>query len=468
MKPNVSAANTPAAGSTLSCQRAAAVLRGLEKNELSVTSEEIEEILKLGLAVEADPDDLALHQWLAPVVGAFAQRSVDDPDARAGLAAALRQTEEELQKDWYRMKASKAELATREQDRATMRRAVAHLADPHVIDAMRGLAARSREIAPGAGWVTCEPLGSEVYALTHKGWRVRRQLKIRLERFGEVALTEFVRAFEKNEAKMQAFAGQIGTLSANVGYVRKNREHVVIGLMKTGAPVAEALGAYRAGLAAANQAPDVAVTCARNSATFGSPAQAAQRLAEAQAALRHAGFPNTPVAMGAAKALLAFDPPAAGVARFSELCARLGHMLGGGDALYKLAARLMPAHGTPSLVVRRAVQAATLLRQHPSRANPAHRDVRAASAALASMVRDDAALPALVARFREIEYELVRAGVSSPAQVEADALECVACPGTPFEVVDTVSSLITQLAQGRRGDRSDVAVAVAFAKRFTL
>lgn len=452
----------------MNCRRAAAVLRGLEKNELSVTSAEIEELLKLRLALEADPDDLALYHWLAPIVLEHARRSVDDPHAAAGLSLVLRQTEEELQKDWYRMKASKTELAAKENARVIMRRALAHLEDPHVMADVGKVSACGREMAPGAGWVTCEALGSEMYALTHKGWRVRRQLKIRLERFGESDLDAFLRAFDKNEAKMRAFASEVGLVSQNVGYVRKNREQVVIGLMKTGAPAPQALDAYRAGLHAANQAPDVAVTCVRNAATFGSPAHAAHRLAEAQAALRNAGFPATPIVMGAAKSLLAFQPPAAGVPRFREIAARLGHMLGGADVVYKLTARLMPAHGTPSDVVRRAVNAATLLQQNQSRANPWSREVRVPSVALASMVRDDAALPALVARFREIEVELVRAGVSMPGQAEADALECVACAGTPYEVVDSVAALIAQLAAGRRTDRSDVAVAVAFAKRFTL
>lgn len=452
----------------MNCERAVALLRGLEKNELSVTSEEIEELLKHGLALEADPDDVATFQWLAPVVAQYARRSVDDAHAAQGLAQVLRETEEELQKDWYRIKTSNAVLAEREQSRVTMRRALALLGDPRCVAAMRDLMGKARDVAPDAGWVACPALGSEVYALTHKGWRVRRQLKIRLERFGAVELEEFLRAFDKIEGKMLAFAGDINALSSNVGYVRKNREQVVIGLMKTGAPVPQALAAYQAGLRAANQAPDVAVTCARNASVAGTPAQAARLLDEARRALQQAGFPSTPVVMGAAKCLLAFTPPAAGVPRFRELCSRLAHMLGGDDLVYKMAARLMPAHGTPSDVVRRAVNAASLLRQQPSRANPQHREVRMASAALASMVRADDALPALVARFREVEHELVRAGVSGPAQAEAHALECVVCPGTPYEVVDTVSALVARLGDGRRAEPGDVAVAVAFAKRFAL
>ncbi|MBS2020021.1 MAG: hypothetical protein JST00_44580 [Deltaproteobacteria bacterium] len=451
----------------MNCQRAAEVLRGLEKNELSVTTEEIEEMLSFGLAVEVDPDDLTLAQWLAPQVQQLAQRGLDDPHAATAIAAALRQLEEELAKDWYRMKTSKAVLSAQEAERVAMRRVLAHLNDPQVMAAVRTVTERARQVAPGLPWVADNKLGSELYAMTHKGWRVRRQLKIRLDRFGEASLKAFLASFEKVENKMRTFATDVGHLSQNVGYVRKNREQVVIGLIKTGAPVPKALGAYHSVMNAAGNAPDVAVTCTRNADTFGSPTNAAHMLRQAQAALLAAGFPNTPLAMGCAKALLAFQPPAAGVPRFREIFARLQHMLGGAEITYKLTTRLMPAHGTPSDVVRRSVNAATLLTSHPSRVGN-NRDVRMSAAALASMVRDDAALRDLVVRFREIEGELVKAGVSAPAFAEGDALECVACPGTPFEVVDTVAALVAQLSAGRRSERSDVAVAVAFAKRFAL
>lgn len=450
----------------MNCQRASEVLRGLEKNELVVTSEEIEEVLGFGLAVEADPDDLTMFQWLAPQVMQYGRRAVDDPGAIESVAAGLRQLEEELAKDWYRMKTSKAILDAQELERINMRRVLAHLGDAHLMASLRTLADRTRQIAPGMQWVADNQLGSEMYALTHKGWRVRRQLKIRLERFGESSLKAFLASFDKVENKMRAFASDIGQLSQNVGYVKKNRHQVVIGLMKTGAPVPQALGAYQAGLQAAGQAPDVAVTCARNATTFGSPHHAAHMLRQAESALNQLGFASTPVMKGAAKSLLGFELRA-GAERFRDIYARLQHMLGGGELIYKMTARLMPAHGMPADVVRRTVNAATLLRQVPSRVGD-NRDVRMASAAIASMVREDAALPELVTRFREIETELVRAGVSTPASAEGDALECVACPGTSHEVVDTVSALVTQLAQGRRGERADVAVAVAFAKRFAL
>lgn len=455
------------------CQRAAAVLRGLEKNELAVTAEEVEELLALDLAVEADPDDLQLLQWLQPVVREFAGCDIDSTLAAPSLSATLRATEDELKKDWYRMKASKQELATREQGRIAMRRAIAYLDDPVVTSALRTLTTNARALAPGARYVCCEPLGSEYYAITHKGWRVRRRLEIRFDRFAAAPLKSFLATFDKTEAKMRAFSTEISTLSKNIGYVRKNREQVVIGLAKTGAPAAQALGAYQAGLRAMHDVPDVAVTCARNataagSPAFGNPAYAAQRLQAAQAALQQAGFRPTPIAIGAAKSLLAFDPPAAGTPRFVELYRRLEHALERSEIIFKYVTRLMPVAGTPEELVRRVVGTCSLLTQLPSRVNPHVREVRAAAVALASMVRRDDQVAALVARYREVEYELVHAGVSSPSTAETDALECVGCPGSPIEVVDVVAALAGQLAAGRQSERADVTIAVAFAKRFAF
>ena len=450
----------------MNCQRAAAVLRGLEKNMLDVESEEIDAILALGLALEADPDDLALLQWLQSVVREHGHTNVGDPHAREALASSLRETEERLKSDWYRIKASKEDIAQKEAARVAMRRAVAILGDGLAMAPLTKIVEDSRQLAPGAPWVACERLGSERYALTHKGWRVRGQLKMRLARFAEVPFRSFLHVFDKSEAKMLAFSNEIATLSANVGYVKKNRHQVVIGLAKASTPTAQTLASYQAALRKVEE-PHTAVTCTRSAATLGGPAKAARRLEEAQRALQRVGFPATPIVMGSAKALLGFalEP---GVLRFVEIHRRLEQAFGRGDeVLFKFTARLMPAAGMPADVVGRVVVAASsLVYQAPATERAHGRDVRAAAVALASMVRSQDAVGPIVARFRQVEAELVRAGISTLHTVEGDALECVGCAGTPQEVVGTVSALLTQLSSGRQPDRSDVAVAVAFAKRF--
>lgn len=451
----------------MNSRRALEVLRGLEKNELFAESEEIDEVLAFGLAVEADPDDLALGHWLDGVLRTHAHTSTGDPNAREALASTLRETEEQLKSDWYRIKASKTEIQKKEEDRVAMRRALAILGDTTAMAPVMKIVNDSRQLAPGARYVACERLGSERYGLTHKGWRVRGQLKTRLERFADVPLKSFLHTFDKAEAKMLAFANEIATISGNIGYVRKNREHVVIGLAKVGVPAAQAVRTYSTALQVTN-APDTAVICARNASTFGSPQEAARRLQEAQGALRRVGYPPTPIVLGAAKSLLGFalEP---GVLRFVEIHRRLQQAFGRSEEVFiKFTARLMSASGTPADVVGRVIAAASsLVYQAPARERGHPRDVRPAAVALASMVKTQDKIPEIVGRFRQIEAELVRAGISVVHNVEAHALECVACPGTPQEVVATVSALLTQLASGRQPEPSDVAIAVAFAKRFS-
>lgn len=445
----------------LTCERAAAVLRGLQKNELAFDADEIEELLALGLAVEADADDLATADWLSRTVRTLAGRDVADPAAAQALAQALAAVDEQLKGDWYRIKTSKFDLMRREEERVEMRRALAILGDRRLVARVVRILEDAKTLAPEARYYCCQALGAERYALTHKGWRVRQALELRLGRFANARFKDFLRAFDKNEAKMRAFGEEIRTFASNVGYVRKNPEQVVIGLAKIGAPAAQAIGAYHT-ILRETRVPDVAVTCTRNAAKFGGTRAAARRLAEAQAALRRAGFPPLPVVMGAAKSLLPFDPPDAGVPRYAELVQRLRQQgLGNGEQIFKFAGRLMPANGTPAQLVQRVAAARALLSRTSTTAFQDHSPV---AVALASMVRDEAAVPGVVGRFRQIEAELRRAELWGSGDV---ALECVGCAGTPAEVVHTVASLATFVGSGRREPR-DVAVAAAFAKRFAL
>jgi hypothetical protein len=368
----------------------------------------------------------------------------------------------ELASDWYRMTTGKAERSRRDDEVVSMRRALGLLRDRVLLRALAKILADAPLLAPNARYVCCPQLGAEHYALTHKGWRIRRSLDVRLQRFGSAPFKTFLHAFDKIERKMQEFGTDVTRLRHNIGHVKKNREQVVIGLVKTGVPADAALGAYRTALREVH-APDVAVTCARNAATFGSPLHAAHRLRAAEAALLRAGYPSLPEAIGAAKSLLAFQPPEAGVPRFVDFMRRLEPVLGSSPLLFKYTARLMPAAGFPADVVARVVMARDLLRRMPS---PLSRDLAAPAVALASMARTIEAVPELVTRYRHVEHELVRAGVSQPQYAESDALECVACPGTPAEVVDTVALLAERLNEGRRPRRGDVAIAAAFAKRF--
>lgn len=452
----------------MNCSRAVEVLRGLQSQGLAVTTEEIEELLAAGLAVEADPDDAATVEWVRAVLQQHAGTTLDSPQARETLSAKLGETNEDLASDWYRIRTSKAVIQEREQARVAMRRALAFLGDPHFVEVAAKHLAATREIASGSSWVACAALGAELYALTHKGARVLRQLFVRLDRFGAASLKAFLASFEKTDAKMRAFAEEIEYLNQNIGYVRKNREQVVIGLAKMGDSAPRAVGVYYAALQLAGNAPDVAVTCSRNAKAHGGPAYVRARLERAQVALRTAGFPSTPIAMGAAKTLVGFEPPERGVPRFKEIYDRLLKFYGSSEILFKHTARLMPATGTPEQLAKRVALAHQLTKQFPPQAQVARATRGVVEVALASMVREDGALSGLVQRFRAVEQELLRQGVSTPQFCEADALECVACPGSPQEVADTVAALAAQVGRGRRAARADVAVAVAFAKRFAI
>jgi hypothetical protein len=447
----------------MNCQRALEILSGLATGRLAFTADvltagEIEQLLALGLAVEADPRDMATLQWFVPAVQDQVECAIEDPEAPAKLAAKLAEVEQQLKSDWQRFTTGKDKIALREQQRRLLRRAVAVISDRPELERLVKIMADARSHGDPR-YAACESLGSELYAITRKGMRVGHELAHRISRFVDQPFAAFLKVFDKAERKMAEFSGEIAALASHIGPVKKNPHQVVIGLAKTGAPPAEAIGLYRNTMNSTGES-GVAVTCARHAASFGGPHAVAARLQQAEHALLQIGFARTPVVTGAARSLLPFTRLDEGAARFAAIAMELeARNLTRGDASIKLTARLMPAAGTPQEAVGRAVTAYHLL------AATGDRDV-ASAIALGSMVqREDAVAPA-VQRFLAIRQELIQGQVSPPTVAAADALECVACPGTPAEVVATVRALVAKLAVNREPRRDDVAIAVAFAKRF--
>jgi hypothetical protein len=441
--------------------RAALVLRGLEKNQLTAEAHEIDELLKRGMAVEAFPEQLRDLGRLCALRDEFFEYLAQHPFSREAMVQALADVERKLKDEWYRLRTAKARLQEHERHRVELRWALGLLSDPAEQAALRRIMEDARLLEQGTNYVACASLGSEVYAITQLGMRVRAELKLRLARFGEAPFASFLKAFEKTDAKMTSLGDEIAKLSYHVGHVRKNKDQVVIGLVKSGLPANQALAAYHESMQH-TFAPDVAVTCTRSAVAFGGTAIAAQMLQRATQALYSEGFPHTPIVSGAAKSLLAWNPPESAAPRFVELFRGVNQLdPRRGDARYKLTARLMPAFGWPREVIARVVRAGHLLAASP----PATGDALKVGVALASMVKSDDQLPALVERYLAIARELVRSGLSHPSAVEDHALECVACAGTPDEVVASVRALCRKLA-GQRGLGDPMAVAVAFAKRF--
>lgn len=442
----------------MTCQRALEVLSSLGSHKPAFTADEIEELLGYGLALEADPRDMAVMQWLVPSVQALTELSIDNPDAVLKLGNRLAELTEQLRSDWYRFTHGKEKLAALEVERRDLRRAFAVLSEPLGRDRLFQLARQGRDNGDPT-YAPCPGLGSELYALSRKGARAGNELLLRIARFAPQPLSAFMKAHDKVDAKMAAFSTDIATLSHNIGPVKKNPHQVVIGLAKTGLPADQALGVYRDALHRTGAASD-AVTVARN-ASNGNTHDAAHRLKRAQRALRDTGLTMSDVALGCAKSLLGFDHPDAAAQRFVQIVQHLeSNNLTRGDLSLKSAARLMPATGQPPAVARRTLIAYNQL-------SDPDRDTRTSTAvALASMVRDEHAIPEVVARFLALRDELLRRRLSLSNLATSDALECIGCPGTPQEVVDTVSSLVQKLANGRSARREDVAIAVAFAKRF--
>jgi len=255
----------------MTCGRAVALLRGLENNQLAGQAKEIDELLKGGLAIEADP---LVYQALCRILALEAPfpSLQADPFSRLALSAELTEVEHKLKDEWHRLGTGKEKLKQEEAARVGLRYAVGQVSDPVRLAAFRKMIEDRALIPQGAMYVTCPQLGAELYAITHRGQRVRRELEVRLGRFEPVPLAVFLKSFDKTDAKMQSFVGEIGALSAQVGPVRKHRGQVLVGLTKSGMPPAHAAGVYKEALRQSS-APDVAVTCTRNASSLGTPQQ---------------------------------------------------------------------------------------------------------------------------------------------------------------------------------------------------
>jgi len=451
----------------VNCDRALAILGGLWARQLSARGDELDELVKLGLVVESDPEALGQRHNIDMVTAEYHEffPRDGDPLSPGGIRAALEDVEKKLKNDWYRARTSNAGLREEEAKRVSLRRALGVMSDQEAGPLVRRTASERALVAPGAVYVACPAVGSGVFAITEKGRRMLGELSIRAARFAGADLKMFLARLDKADAKMLAFSREVQALSSYVGYVRKGKAHVVIGLVKADMPTQQAQSLYSSALAA-TQTPDVAVTCTRNAAREGGAAQVQYKLHAAYNALLRAGFLPAPIVQGAAKSLLPFTPPDAGVPRFLELFNHLRKAGAGGDELYKFTARLMPAAGSPVELVQRSLRAAQVLSRTPNAVRQRPYALGRASVALASMARDDAAVDGISLRFVEIERALSSAGLCPPLAAEPHALECVGCPGTPPEVIAVVGALCARLSGGGTITNDHLTIAAAFAKRF--
>ncbi|WP_394836936.1 hypothetical protein LVJ94_08515 [Pendulispora rubella] len=447
----------------MTCGRAIAILRGLENNSLTVQAKEIDELIKAGAVIEADPEHFhvltRIHQLKSMVP------ELDDPTSTFSLGMALKDIEAKLKDEWYRIRTGKEELRAQEQARVAIRYALGRLSDRVEGEKLLALNQQRALIPDGAMYVPCPALGCELYAITHRGRSMRHELEIRLARFEPVAFSVFLKVFDKTYAKMDAFVKNLAAVSQDVPPVRKHRAQILVGLIKSGLPAQQATGTYREVLRH-NQPPDVAVLCARNAGKFGNMANTMGALQRVHRALVQAGLRDSQELASAAKALLAYEPPESGVGRFLELVRGVGQLFPNSAFLvYKYAARLMPSTGTVPEIVRRVSIAVQLLLPRGNLVP----DQAKVAVALASMVQAEDVLPGFVERFFQVRQLLAHDAGNQPAMAVDYALECVVCPGTPEEVVSLVRSLARRITEERAqvtDPRDATAMAVAFAKRF--
>jgi hypothetical protein len=184
----------------MNCQRALEALACLATNRPAFTADEIEELLAHGLAVEADPRDMATLQWLVPAVQDHAGCAIEDPLAPANLGAKLGELDEQLKSDWHRFATGKDKIALQEQDRHLVRRALAVVGDKLELARLAKIMADGRQNGD-AKYAACAELGSELYAITHKGTRVGHELEVRIARFAAQPLGALLKAFTRPSSR---------------------------------------------------------------------------------------------------------------------------------------------------------------------------------------------------------------------------------------------------------------------------
>src|SRR5262249_27631368 len=196
-------------GRSMNGDRALTILRELKTQQLTADHDELDELLKTGLVVEADPEALELLRRIDALRGEYPEFFHDGTAPRDALQHALEDVEKKLKNDWYRLRTSNASLVEQEDNRVRLRQALGALSDPVMAAAMHKTRTEAALVARGALYVPCPAMGRAVYAATERGRGVRRELGVRIARFTDQPLSAFLKAHNKVEAKMQAFSAEV-------------------------------------------------------------------------------------------------------------------------------------------------------------------------------------------------------------------------------------------------------------------
>jgi hypothetical protein len=456
--------------------RAHQLLLSLGNGALLGDTKELDELEKLGLLLHLDAHALeALGRYDA--IRARHPKLFDDatPLSASALGALASQLDLRLRSDWHRSLASAATIAHEEEERIWAKRLRGMLLSPPSAERLnRANRARTEAASPLAAR---RDLGPSLYALSAEGRNVMLALGPRLGRYGEHELVAFLKPFRKSSAKMTEFGRAVDSLRAGVGPVPKGREHVLATLLKADVRPEHLAAAYQQAIGGARKlertdykgklAPHTAALFVRQAAAerHFDVGRAAQTIAQARSLLLQAGHPNTPTALGAAKSLLAFQPPEKGLPRFQELIQRMQRAGVQGEPLYKFVVRLMPAQGTPAELVARAAALTTApaqqARRHALRSGSLD-EVAVAVVAMARNSQDDARL---AERLSALEQGFASAGLDGGSTLRL-ALSCVGCPGSPAEVIALVYDLARTIAHSPKLNAEVLSLAASFARRF--
>ncbi|HEU4535238.1 MAG TPA: hypothetical protein VFS00_14015 [Polyangiaceae bacterium] len=456
--------------------RAHQLLLSLGNGALLGDAKELAELEKHGLVLRLDAHALEALGRYEAISARHPKIFADAPPLSAdALGALASQLDLRLRSEWHRSLASDATIAREEEERIWAKRLRGLLLSPPSAERL-ARTARAR-VEAGPRLAARRDLGPSLFALSADGHAVAGALGPRLGRYGEHDLAAFLKAFRKASAKMTEFGRAVDALRAGVGTVPKGREHVLATLLKSDARPEHLAAAYRQAIGGARAleptdykgklAPHTAALSVRHAAAerHFDVGRAAQAIARARSLLLQAGHPNTPTALGAAKALLAFQPPEKGLPRFQAIIQCLLRAGVQGDALYKFVVRLMPAQGAPADLVARAAALAAAPAQQARRHAMRAGSLDEVAVAVVSMARDPQDDARLAERLSALEQCFAGAGVSGGRTLTL-ALNCVGCPGSPAEVVALVYDLARSVGTRAEPDHEALSIAASFARRF--
>jgi hypothetical protein len=456
------------------CSRAGTVLDALAQGHLRALPAELEELCQAGLIHRIDTQAIA-HLGALESMAASRGKLGDAPLEvllRPGwLQSALLKLEASLKSEIHRSTTANAVLLEEEKARADMRALMGLLVDGRATAAMREASEvrRSLEqtlVVPAPPTQPGQP--PEHYAVSPLGRRMVQAIGVRMARCAQEPLPSFMKRFRKAEAQMATMGQAAQRLESGVGTVVKGKTQVVMGLMKSGLPVENALRAYAQSAPMATwvppkERPHMAVAYVRGAARSGSLQAEATRLNEAMDLVRRQMLAGGDQIKMLARSLVAFPQPAEGLPRLRALLEALRAQGVTGEDRSRAAARFMSAAGEPAELAARLKQVGNLLARTPVGSHPKR---VALTLALAAAITQPGAEHAAVARYLSVAQALATAKLPRGCDAYELAIDLTPLPGEPAELIHVLGQASLHFSGGAQPSAQHVQLAAAFAKRF--